>query len=167
MEISCQDAALKYLMYMSRSAYEVEKHLKSKGYEGSEIKETMDFLKDFHYIDDEEYCRIYVNNQMGKGKGPIRIKNQLKEKGISSGLIDLALEEYCEPEQQREQAMAQAMKILNLTRKEWAEEPEELVEELTEEPRHLTEKDLARIARKLSYLGYSSSIIYWVLGRLS
>lgn len=155
MERSCQDAALKYLMVMSRSAYEVEKHLKSKGYEGTEIKETLEFLKDFHYIDDEEYCRVYVGNQMSKGKGPIRIKNQLKEKGISSTLVDIALEEYCDPEQQRDKAMAQAMKILNLTRKGTGEEPEAL-----------TEKDLSRVARKLSYLGYSSNIIYWVLGKL-
>lgn len=154
-EKNIKDLALKYLMYMSRSAYELEVYLKSKGFEETEIGETLDFLKELHYIDDEKYCKSYTKNQIAKGKGPIRLRNELKEKGISQDYIDIALEEYYDGENQKENAMKQAIKSLG---------DKYLNEE--EGRQALEEKDLAKIGRRLSYLGYSSSVIYYVIGKL-
>jgi regulatory protein len=89
------NTAIQYLSRRMRSETEVRKHLAEKDVEEPVIQEVIHKLYDYKFLNDEEFAKAFVRTQMNtsdKGKGLIR--NELREKGISSRLIEEALEEY-------------------------------------------------------------------------
>ncbi|MEL7655487.1 MAG: regulatory protein RecX [Bacillota bacterium] len=143
----CHDTALSYLEHRERSAYEVMSHLKSKGFQDQEIEDELQSLKELHYVDDERYCEAYIRYGKGKGRGPVRLQFELKEKGIDSGLIQNSLEESFDRSSEKEAALKEASKLLG-----YQTEPDE--------------KTIAKIGRKLASLGYHTEIIYDVIGQI-
>lgn len=84
--------AFSYLSYRMRSEHELIEYLKRKELEQSIIVECIDTLKSYHYINDEEFSNQYVQSKMNTQlKGPLLIKRELEEKGISSTLIASSL----------------------------------------------------------------------------
>ncbi len=145
MQKDCHTTALSYLEHRDRSVQEVRLHLSSKGFDREEIEEEIKTLQDLHYVDDERYCDHYIEYALRKGRGPVRILYELKEKGIPSELIQKVLDTYFDKEMEREAAMREAQKLLK---------PD------------LDEKLIAKIGRKLAAQGYHTDIIYDVIGRL-
>lgn len=146
---TAKDEAMRYLEYRSHTASEVRSHLKKKEFPEDEIDECMEFLLDCHFIDDEEYCRRFIEYSMEKGRGPQRIRQELNQKGVSGELISIGMDELYDSETQRETALRQAEKALGAPGEEG-----------------FTEKELAKAARRLAGQGFSQSIVYDVLGRL-
>lgn len=144
MVMDIRDAAVKYLAPRARTCGEVKKHLEGKGFEPEEIGETIEELKSLHYLDDEEYCRMYFEYAFGKGKGIFRVKRELEEKGISGDIIDIALEDYEQKDTELERAKRQAEKIAA--------------------GKEHDEKLMGRIGRRLTSLGYSADVVYQVIG---
>ena len=142
-----RDAAAKYLASRARSTGEMKTHLKSKGYEESEIAAVIADFLDYGYLDDEDYCRQYIKYAFSKGKGPLRVKQELAEKGISRDTIAFALEDYEMEESDLDRALAQARKTV-------AGKP-------------VDEKMKGRVGRRLVSLGYSTDIAYKVIGILT
>lgn len=50
------------------------------------------FLKEYHYLDDQEYARKYVRTA-GAGKSIRQLRQSLLSKGISREILDLCFEE--------------------------------------------------------------------------
>ncbi|MDD3170129.1 MAG: regulatory protein RecX [Eubacteriales bacterium] len=144
---NCHETALRYLEHRERSEYEVRTHLVSKGFLESEIEEEMNDLKGLHYVDDVRYCGDYIRYGMGKGRGPVRLQLELKEKGIDTGLIRDALAESFDRMSEKDAAMKEARKLLN-------------------QVKEMDEKTIARIGRKLASLGYHTDVTYDVIGQL-
>ena len=142
-----RDAAAKYLASRARSTGEMKTYLKSKGYEDGEIAAVIADFLDYGYLDDEDYCRQYIKYAFSKGKGPLRVKQELAEKGISRDTIAFALEDYEMEESDLERALAQARKTV-------AGKP-------------VDEKMKGRVGRRLVSLGYSTDIAYKVIGILT
>ncbi len=143
----CHDTALSYLEHRERSAYEVKTHLISKGFREEEIEEELICLKELHYVDDARYCSAYIRYGISKGRGPIRLQHELREKGISPELIQEALTESFSRDGEYEAARREAGKLLKS-----GERPDE--------------KTLAKIGRKLNAQGYHTQVIYDVIGSL-
>ena len=141
-----RDTAAKYLASRARSTGEMRIHLKGKGYRDEEIASVIADFLDYGYLDDDEYCRQYIKYAFGKGKGPIRVKQELAEKGINRDTIAFAMEDYEMEEADLERALAQARK--------------------TAGDKQLDEKMKGRIGRRLVALGYSTDIAYKVIGIL-
>ena len=141
-----RDTAAKYLASRARSTGEMKSHLRSKGYDDGEIAEVIADFLDYGYLDDEDYCRQYIKYAFSKGKGPIRVKQELAEKGIDRDAIAFALEDYEMEESDLERALAQARK--------------------TAGDKPIDEKMKGRIGRRLVSLGYSTDIAYKVIGIL-
>ena len=139
-----RDVAAKYLAYRARSTGEMKKHLKEKGYGPDEIDQVIADFVDYGYLDDEDYCRQYIKYAFGKGKGPVRVKQELAEKGIDRDIISFALEDYEAEESDLDRALAQARK--------------------TAGDKPMDEKMIGRIGRRLVSLGYSTDIAYKVIG---
>lgn len=139
-----KDTALKYLSSRARTCKEMQKHLKEKGFESEEIQQVIEQLEALHYLDDEDYCTQYFDYAFRKGKGVLRIKRELEEKGIGRETIEIALEDYEKDETELERAEKQAAKIA--------------------EGRTLDQKLMGKIGRRLTALGYSSDIVYQVIG---
>lgn len=149
------DVALRHLEYRERSTYEVKKHLKEKGYPEGEIEEAIDYLQEFHYLDDARYCEHYINYALSKGKGSLRIKRELEEKGIASELIQIAIENQLDRSMEFENAMNQVKKIM--TNHTFDDDGEIIL---------IDSKLKAKIGRRLSSLGYQTGMIYEILGKI-
>jgi regulatory protein len=141
-----RDIAAKYLTSRARSTGEMRNHLKRKGFTETEIDQVITEFLDYGYLDDEDYCRQYIKYAFSKGKGPLRVKQELAEKGISRDTIAFALEDYEMEESDLDRAMAQARKTV-------AGKP-------------VDEKMKGRVGRRLVSLGYSTEIAYKVIGIL-
>lgn len=159
-----KDVAVKYIERRERCSSEVKEYLKTKGYSRAEITEAMDFLMEYHYVDDERYCKSFVNYGMSKGKGPVRILEELKEKGISAYLIQNVLDKSFEGDKEKEMAMEQALKVICVCGDPSSDENND--DEYKEKGYDTREKELSKIGRRLSALGYSTGVILYVIDRL-
>lgn len=148
----CHDTALSYLEHRERSTFEVKSHLASKGFGEDEIEEELKYLKELRYVDDARYCGDYIRYGAGKGRGPVRLRHELAEKGIDAGLIREALEESFDRQTESGAAMKEAKKLLKQRDEEQGDRPDE--------------KTLAKIGRKLNSLGYHSDVIYDIIRKL-
>jgi len=150
----CHDTALYFLEHRERSAYEVKSHLISKGFQEEEIDEELNALKELHFVDDGRYCSDYIRYGMSKGRGPVRLQMELKEKGIDAAQIQDAIVESFTRRTERDAAMKEARKLLDRgVRQE-------------EEQAGPDEKTMAKIGRKLASLGYHTDIIYDIIGQI-
>jgi regulatory protein len=61
--------------------------LTAKGYSESAIGYAISRAKEYGYIDDAEYAKRYVESNI-RNKGKRRIKEELKQKGLDSGIIE-------------------------------------------------------------------------------
>ena len=145
MNEKAKEAALRYLAPRDHTSHEVAAHLKEKGFAPEDIAPVLEFLKECRYVDDADFAERFVLMSIENGRGPMRIRRDLEEKGIDSSVISVLLEEHLESDAEREQA-------LELGRKKAGENPQE--------------RDIARAGRFLASRGFGNSTIYYVLGVL-
>ena len=88
-----REKAVSYLNSRPRTRQELIRHLKDKGFSENEILETVDELEQYHYIDDLAYSRMYFEYGFQKGRGRMRIRRELAEKGVAADVIEIAFEE--------------------------------------------------------------------------
>ncbi|NLZ25312.1 MAG: regulatory protein RecX [Clostridiales bacterium] len=104
------DAALDYLTRSARSFKEVKEKLYQKGYNKSEVDETMEKLTDYRFVNDEQYVKYFLDlygNQYGRAK--IIYKLTL-EKGINKEIAETLVYECLSDEKELEKAVSQAKK---------------------------------------------------------
>ncbi len=159
-----QQIAIKYLSYRERSSYEVSQFLKGKGFSHEEIASTLMGLEELGYVNDDRYCEAYIRYSITKGKASLRIRQELKEKGIRGDKVDLFLEEMLDNQTEKENALREAEKLLR--KNGWLEPSGGTSEEDESYGGGLDEKLKGKIGRRLSTMGYSSGVIYSVLEKL-
>lgn len=86
------DYAVKLLSYRQRSQKEIEDKMKQKGYDIEIINKTLNWLKDYNLINDEDFAKEYVLSKVKK-YGSRRIKLELSRKGVDEEIIQTVLEE--------------------------------------------------------------------------
>ena len=80
-----RDKAFRYIGYKARTKAETVRKLTEEGYPETVIDRVMQLLARYGYIDDEKYAMAYVKERLAtKAHGPLRIKQELLEKGIDS-----------------------------------------------------------------------------------
>jgi regulatory protein len=86
--------AYRFLSLRPRSAREVEKKLREKGFPALVIKEALEKLHDLKYLNDSSFASQWARNlAVNKLCGNRKIIASLKEKGVAANLIDQAIEE--------------------------------------------------------------------------
>ncbi len=153
--VSLSDAALRHLSTRSRTVRELKQCLGRKGFAQEDVDDLVERFQEYGYLDDSRYCREYFRYAFARGKGKRRVFAELREKGVDASLIEAAYEEHCREEgepDERQRAKEEAEKVLRAAG----------VTEGTQIP----EKILARAARRLASKGYSSDVIYAVIGDL-
>lgn len=110
--------AIKLIDYRPRCEAEVRKKMKEKGFSSEEIEETIDYLKDNHFLNDEEFARLYIESKLDIKKwGLNRIGYQLGALGVSRETIDKCLDEYRDSTDEYATALALAeKKMASLTK---------------------------------------------------
>lgn len=80
--------AIKYLGKKLRSEKEIIEYLKKKEASDELIKLTVNHLKENHLLDDEQFVKAYINDQLSFTlKGPYKIQKELINLGINEELI--------------------------------------------------------------------------------
>lgn len=96
-----KDKALTLLEYRSHSEAELRQKLRQKGAEESDIDRVMEFLKEYKFINDEDYARRLASDLVKLKKfGLYRVRRELKSKGIDEDTIALVLEDIDVDEQE-------------------------------------------------------------------
>ena len=91
-ERSIRNAALDILARREHTRLELTRKLKAKEFSNDEIEELLDILDQEGLQSDERYTESYVNMRRNRGYGPLKIKQELQQRGVSSNLVDLFVE---------------------------------------------------------------------------
>ncbi len=79
------------LRYRPRTEVEIYKRLKNKKYPWAIIKDVVEVLKNYNYINDQDFIKSYISSSLEKGWGPVRVNVNLKKIGISEKLREKAV----------------------------------------------------------------------------
>lgn len=87
--ITIKKIAINFVSYKPRTEYQVKQKLKSLGYDSDDAEFAVRFLKEFGYLDDRTYALNFANEFLiRKPSGEKRLRQELKKRGISNGIID-------------------------------------------------------------------------------
>lgn len=88
--------SLKYLLYKMRSEKELRLFLEEKhSATTEEIEEIIAYLYSYSYLDDEKYAFAFITDKLNFSPiGRIKMKYDLLQKGISSEIITIMIDEY-------------------------------------------------------------------------
>ncbi|MBF8970793.1 recombination regulator RecX [Streptococcus sp. NLN76] len=88
-----KNLALYYLSFQNRSKKEVHDYLAKYDIATAQITIILKDLEADNWINDQRYCQNYLEGKIRTGnKGPYRLQEKLKQKGISPDLISQALQ---------------------------------------------------------------------------
>lgn len=97
-----RDYAFLLLKFRPRSEKELYTRLKKKKITDEIIGETLAFLKDKGFIDDQLFAKTWIESRLKRPLGLRRIKEELKLKGIDKEIIESEIRElkktYTEPD---------------------------------------------------------------------
>ena len=146
------DALEKATAYLSRKPHtekEVLDYLQRKGFEPDESAQAVSELKEYGYLDDLAYAKLYFEYGFEKGRGKDRISRELAAKGVTRDVIEQAYGELDEKPDEQEMAFRLAAQVVR--------ESGGLSDEMTYEDK---QKLQAKIVRRLAARGFSGSVCY-------
>ncbi len=108
---AAREAAMGYLGYGARTAYEVRQKLLRSDFDEAVAEDTVARLRELGYLDDAAYARHYVQARFrNKGYGPGRLRSDLQRRGVATRHIDAVLADLVEEEDMMEAALEHAEK---------------------------------------------------------
>lgn len=91
--------ALNYLSYRPRSEREVRENLQKHDTPEEDIEEVLERLREMHLVDDRDFAQTWVENRATfRPRGRIALKNELRQKGVDTQVIDEVLQDLNEEE---------------------------------------------------------------------
>ncbi len=73
---------------------DLRRKLLEKGYDSSVVAPLIEALRAEKLIDDERYVENFVAYHAARGQGPVRLRLQLREKGLEGPLVEERLAAY-------------------------------------------------------------------------
>lgn len=105
--------AMKLISLRKRSAFEIKERLRKKKFEENVTEEVLQELKNYKYLNDEEFAEAYINDRINfNPRGRFLIKKELNERGIAENIIERKIEELLSEEKEVESAKKMAEKKL-------------------------------------------------------
>lgn len=112
-EKEIKDKALKLLSRREHSRLELRQKLLRRDFNFSEIEPVLDELAERGYIDDERFAEEWIHSRKNsRPRGRFLIRAELKEKGVSSDIIEDKLNSMIAPSEEVEMAVELARKWL-------------------------------------------------------
>ena len=110
-----RDYAFLLLKFRLRSEKEIYQRLKRKRFDEEVIKQTLSFLNDRGFIDDNLFAKAWIESRIKKPLGLRRIRQELNLKGIDKEIIDSEIceikKDYSEPDLVKEIAKVRLAKL--------------------------------------------------------
>ena len=88
-----QTAAYALLAGRDFSRHELSERLLRKGYGAAEVAEAIAVLVQEGFLREQRYAEQFVTQHAGRGRGPVRIRMELRERGVEAEAIEQALGE--------------------------------------------------------------------------
>ncbi len=85
---SIRVVAMDLLARREHSVYELTRKLKQRDFENDEIDAAIATLQQDNLQSDSRFIESIVNYRINAGFGPIKIRYELRQKGVSEGLVD-------------------------------------------------------------------------------
>lgn len=82
--MSALETAIRMLARREHSAYELRQKLTQRDFGADEIDVVLARLADRNLQSDERFAEAYIHQRKQKGYGPLRIANELKQKGVDA-----------------------------------------------------------------------------------
>ncbi|MBE5736568.1 MAG: hypothetical protein E7356_04390 [Clostridiales bacterium] len=82
--------AVNYISSSLKTAKQIREYLRKKEYLPETIDYVIDKMIEYKYLDDEAYAKAYINTYSSKF-GKIKLKLNLKQKGVADTIIDKCL----------------------------------------------------------------------------
>jgi len=134
--------------YLSRREYaslELRQKLLQKKFESALIDEVLAQLQTDNLLSDARFTESFIRSRMNKGYGELRIKQELKQRGISNELIEHYLPDECD--------------------EIWLELAEQVREKKFSSTLPTDKNNMMKQVRFLQYRGFSQSQIWAVVKR--
>jgi regulatory protein len=85
--IKCKESALRIIEKTYKTEKEMRVKLKLKGYDDNSINKSIQFLKEYNFINDNNYTKAFINDKLNS-MGSQKIKYTLIQKGIAKEIVD-------------------------------------------------------------------------------
>lgn len=79
--------AQKFLAKQERSESELYQALINAGFDSEAAKNTLEYAISQAWVSNDRYCSRYCERRLSKGFGPLRITDELREKGLPTSSI--------------------------------------------------------------------------------
>jgi regulatory protein len=89
-------AALDALARRDLAAEDLRRKLIEKGYDTAVVAPVLDALRAEKLVDDRRYVENFVAYHASRGQGPIRIRLNLRQKGLEGALVEECLDAYAD-----------------------------------------------------------------------
>ena len=129
------------------------KLMKNQKFVRSDIDEVMAEIEKLGYLDDEEFCRLFIEDSFNlkPGDGPSKVRSKLMVKGLERTLIDRVMSEMArDPEDEFEE-------LMTIAKKKWLSYPEGL----------MLQKKKEKLYRFLAGRGFASYLTGRVVREIS
>jgi regulatory protein len=90
-----KEARKKAMHFLARREYcreELERKLTAAGFDAEVAAAEVERLTDEGLQSDTRFAESFVQSRINQGKGPVRIRDELRERGLGAAEIDLAIE---------------------------------------------------------------------------
>lgn len=85
---------LRLFRYRPRTRFEAEARLRKRDYSSRTVTETLVWAERIGLIDDEAFARLWIADRLAnRPRGIFLLRRELRQKGVSSELIERALEQ--------------------------------------------------------------------------
>jgi len=95
-ERSIRNTAFDILARREHTRLELTRKLKAKDFTESEIEDILEYLIHEGLQSDERYAESYVQMRRRRGYGPLKIKQELQQRGVPLDLVDAYVDFYDE-----------------------------------------------------------------------
>ncbi len=86
-------AALRLLTRREHSTGELRGKLAARGYEPAAVTAVIEALADRNLLSDGRFVDEFVASRLRRGSGPVKIREELRGRGVAESLVDNALSE--------------------------------------------------------------------------
>lgn len=93
-EQSVRAAAMQRLARREHSRMELRHKLKAKGYPAAVIDRALSSLEEQGYLSDARFAEAYARVRSERGYGPMRIRAELRERGVEDAVIEACLDAH-------------------------------------------------------------------------
>ena len=91
---SLRHVAMDFLARREHSAHELRQKLEARAGEDDDVEDVIRQLQEERLQSDERFVEAYVHHRYNAGVGPLKIRYELRQKGVAEALVDIQLECY-------------------------------------------------------------------------